>query len=104
VLEKAADQLDRLSVRAEQTGGLVAALSAPLGEDADFLRKVEPRQIAARLKGGNVAELRRRRTGPATTSGEGGRPSLLVVLAGAFAAGFLLAKLIEWRSYAASDR
>ena len=96
MLEKVADQLDRLSVRAEQRGGLAAALSAPLGENADFLRKVEPRQIAARLKGTNVAE-------PATSS-EGGRPSLLVVLAGAFAAGFLFAKLIEWRSYAAFDR
>jgi hypothetical protein len=98
VLEKAADQLERLSVQAESQGGLTGALAAPLADDADFLRKVEPSRIAARLRG--TPSEPARRTRPAKGAGALDLP-LPLVLAAALTAGFLLAKLVEWRSYAA---
>lgn len=90
-------------------GGLAAKIAPELAEDAAFLRKLKPSLIAARAKGnapmnqkpteGTIAptgpQLGRRRKPP----GKGG-PSPFLIVGVAFAAGIVLAKIIDWRGHA----
>jgi hypothetical protein len=106
LVEKSAERLEGLAHRAEEAGGLPARLAPELAEDASFLRKLKPSLIAARAKGELPTDQEPGSPTPARSSrrpkGHRGRkgPSPLIVLAGAFALGSALAKLIDWRGHA----
>jgi hypothetical protein len=109
VVDRAADQLQELANRAAGEGGLAAKIAPELADDAAFLRKLKPSLIAARVQGrapmnqkptaGTVApsgpQLGRRPKPP----GKGG-PSPFLIVGVAFAAGIVLAKVIDWRGHA----
>ena len=91
-------------------GGPKAKLAQPLADDAEFLRKLKPSLIRARMRGGaptgrapsqgrvapSAAEIRRRTKKP----GGGGGPNPWLVAGACFAAGVVLAKVIDWRGHA----
>jgi hypothetical protein len=92
-VEKAADTIDTLAVKAADKGGLAEKLAPALEEDAQFLRKLTPSKVRARLRSGSPAP--RRRPPRAARS-----KSALPTLVAAFALGVVVAKLVDWRSYA----
>lgn len=109
-IERAANRLRDLASQAAAEGGLKAKLAEPLAEDAAFLRKLKPSLIRARARGEAPTDGRPghepvapaapqlgRRSNP--MRGRGGVNPLLVVGA-AFAAGIVVAKVIDWRSHA----
>jgi hypothetical protein len=106
LVDKAAARLQELADKAAAEGGVTAKLAQPLADDADFLRKLKPSLIKARAKGktptnqkpghGAVAP-----SGPhlgtrPKPNGQSG-PSPFLILGVAFAAGILIAKIIDWR-------
>jgi hypothetical protein len=108
-VDKAADQLQEFANKAAAGGGLVAKIAPELAEDAAFLRKLKPSLIMARAKGqapknqkpaeGVVAPA------PEVSSrskprGKKKGPSPFVFVGAAFAAGVLIAKIIDWRGHA----
>jgi len=101
-VERTADKLGEAARRVSARGGLAAKLAQPLHEDSVFLRKLKPSLVLARLRGEPAPEP----AAPAAPSGpqlgarRPGGPNPLVLVAAAFAAGVLMAKLIEWRSHA----
>ena len=111
VVDKAADRLQEFANRAASEGGFAAKIAPELAEDAAFLRKLKPSLIAARAKGeapmnqppaqGTVApsgpQLGRR---PKSPSKKSGGPSPFLIVGAAFAAGIVLAKIIDWRGHA----
>ena len=120
LFERGAAFLEELSRKASANGGFAAKLVEPLGDDAAFLRKMKPTLVLARLRGepptngptnGNVAptmqppppvpepapepkppELKKPKK---KTAGGGLNP--IAVAAGAFVAGILVAKFVDWR-------
>ena len=111
VVDKAADRLQEIANRAASEGGFAAKIAPDLADDAAFLRKLKPSLIAARAKGeapmnqkpteGTVApsgpQLGRR---PRPRGKNGGGPSPFLIVGVAFAAGIVLAKIIDWRGHA----
>ena len=95
--------------RAATEGGVKAKFAQELADDAAFLRKLKPSLIVARAKGeaptnqnpsrGHVAppgpQLGKR---PKPEREQGPNPFL--VLGVAFAAGILIAKIVDWRGHA----
>jgi|RhiMetdeSRZDD1v2_1073273.scaffolds.fasta_scaffold06452_12 outer membrane biosynthesis protein TonB len=51
LVERGAAFLEQLSRKAVAEGGIAAKLAEPLGEDADFLRKMKPSLVLARIRG-----------------------------------------------------
>lgn len=105
MVDRAADGLDRAADGA-QARPLPDAAADELRSDAAFLRKLKPSLVRARLRGGTPTAADPR-VGPAAPSGPqvrtasgGGGPSPLLVVGIAFAAGIVLAKLIDWRGHA----
>ncbi len=106
LVDKAAARLQELADKAAAEGGVTAKLAQPLADDAEFLRKLKPSLIKARAKGeaptnekpghGTVAPSGPERSKPKRQSG----PSPFLVLGVAFAAGILIAKVIDWRGHA----
>jgi hypothetical protein len=110
VVDKAADRLQEFANKAASEGGLAGKIAPELAEDAAFLRKLKPSLIAARAKGeapmnqpptqGTVApsgpQLGRRPKPRGKKSG----PSPFLIVGVAFAAGIVLAKIIDWRGHA----
>jgi hypothetical protein len=108
LIDRGADRLQSLAERAAADGGAKAKLADTLAEDAAFLRKLKPSLIAARARGeaptnqtpgeGVVApsapQLGKR------PKPNGGGPNPFLVLGVAFAAGILLAKIVDWRGHA----
>ena len=103
-VDKAADQVRAAGDRAASKGGLFGMLGDELAEDAAFLRNLKPSLIVARAKGQAPTDLpsgaaaptlQLAGTGP-TESGSG--PSPLLIVGAAFAAGILLAVVIDWRA------
>ena len=109
-VDKAADRLQEFANRAAAEGGLAAKIAPELAEDAAFIRKLKPSLIAARVKGeapknqkpseGVVAP-----SGPEPGSrqkprGKKSGPSPFLIVGEAFAAGILIAKIIDWRGHA----
>lgn len=99
-LDKAAAKLEQLAARGKREGGLVGKLAENLRADADFLRRVKPRLVKARLKGTKGLK-------PATPSAPNGpqlgprhKGSPYPLLGAALAVGVLLAKVIDWRGHA----
>jgi hypothetical protein len=109
LIERGAEGLQSLAQRAAGNGGLKGKLAQELAEDAAFLRKLKPSLIAARAKGGAPTDERpgggvvvppapQTRVRP-KPRGRGG-PNPFLVVGVAFAAGVVLAKVIDWRSHA----
>ena len=108
-VETGAPKLAGLSDQAAAKGGVGEKLADELAGNASFLRKLKPSLIAARARG----ELPRNGdpgppvpapsrpaapSGPERTRKRGPNPFL--VAGAAFAAGTVLAKLIDWRGHA----
>lgn len=109
LLDQAADRLQEFANEVAGEGGLRAKIAEPLAEDAELLRRMKPSLIRARIKGESPTNLPPAQgtvapTGPplgerAKPPGEGG-PNPFLVIGVAFAAGIVLAKLIDWRGHA----
>jgi hypothetical protein len=107
-IERAADKLQELANKAAAQDGIKRKLAQPLADDAEFLRKLKPSLIAARVRGeaptdqrptdGTVTPAAAPPT-PPKVKREGGPNPWLVVAVG-LAAGIALAKWIDWRGHA----
>lgn len=109
MVDRAASWLEELAGEAARDGGLKAKLAEPLAEDAAFLRKLKPSLIAARARGhaptdqppgGRATAPSGPQLGPRPKKRRSGGPSPFLVIGAAFAAGIVLAKMIDWRSHA----
>jgi hypothetical protein len=106
LVERGANRLQELARRAAGRGdGIGEWLAEELHEDAEFLRKLKPSLMAARARGEPASPGPRpaappppRR--PKKPRKKGGGVSPLVVVGAAFAAGIVLAKVIDWRGHA----
>ena len=107
-IQAVADRLERLVANAHRAGGVKAKVADKFAGDPEFLRKLKPSLIAARAKGKTPREDTARRPTappgpqlerPPSAKRRGGVSPWLVV-GGAFAAGYLAAKVIDWRSHA----
>jgi hypothetical protein len=105
-VESAADKLARFVREAQASGGVKAKVGAAFAGDPEFVRKLKPSLVKARISGEAPTA-----TTPAAPSGpqlarppaprkRGGGPSPWVVIGAAFAAGYVLAKLVDWRGHA----
>jgi hypothetical protein len=103
LIDRGADGLRRLSEKAARRGGIASKLAEPLAEDSVFLRKLKPSLIRARARGGAPAngaghDVVPPLPPPENEQAEG--PNPFAVVGGAAAAGFLAAKVIDWRGHA----
>ena len=109
LVDKAASRLQGLADKAAAGGGVKAKVAQELADDAEFLRKLKPSLIKARAKGeaptnqkpghGTVAPSAPQLGKRPKPKGKGG-PNPFVVLGVAFAAGIMLAKIVDWRGHA----
>ena len=104
-VERGAAKLEELSRKAARAGGVKARLAEPLAEDAEFLRKLKPSLIAARVRGeAPTVEEPTRAPAPAVPPRPARKPSgprsagpnPLAVAAAMFALGILLAHVVDW--------
>jgi hypothetical protein len=108
LVDQGADRLRDLSERAAEHGGVTSKLAQPLAEDSDFLRKLKPSLIKARAKG---RAPKNQKPGHGTVGSTGakpkrpgsGGPSPFLFVGLAFAAGIVLAKIIDWKNDANPD-
>jgi hypothetical protein len=108
LVDKAAARLQEMADKAAAEGGVAAKLAQPLADDAAFLRKLKPSLIVARAKGeapthqtpaqGTVAPSGPQ-LGKRPKPGRGG-PNPLLIVGLAFAAGVVIAKVLDWRGHA----
>jgi hypothetical protein len=108
LVDRAANNLQQLADRAATEGGVKAKFAQELADDAVFLRKLKPSLIVARVKGeaptnqkpsqGSVAPSGPQLGKPKPKGAKGPNPFL--VLGVAFAAGILIAKIVDWRGHA----
>ncbi len=109
MIDKAAARLQEIADKAAAEGGMAAKFAQPLADDAAFLRKLKPSLIIARAKG-EAPTNQKPAEGVVAPSGpqlgkrpkprKTGGPNPFIVLGVAFAAGILLAKVIDWRGHA----
>jgi hypothetical protein len=104
-VESAADKLEELVREAQRSGGVKAKLGDAFAEDPEFLRKLKPSLIAARAKGEAPTDgpVRTAPSGPQLTRPKQkrrGGVSPWVVIGAALAGGYVLAKVLDWRSHA----
>ncbi len=105
-VEATADKLETLVTEAQSSGGVKAKVGAAFADDPDFVRKLKPTLIAARVKGelpsddAPAAPSGPQVSRPAAPSRRSGGLSPWAVLGVAFAAGYVLAKAIDWRGHA----
>ena len=110
LVERGATRLQDLAQRAAQRGdGIGEWLAEELNEDAAFLRKLKPSLIAARARGERPATpptppppaaSRPEKPKKEKKRRNGGGPAPLLIVGAAFAAGILLAKVVDWRGHA----
>jgi len=105
-VETAADKLEDFVQDARRSGGVKAKVGDALAEDPEFLRKLKPSLIKARAKGEAPTDEPPTQVKPppppprTKPKRKGGGPSPFVVLGAALAAGYVLAKMIDWRGHA----
>jgi hypothetical protein len=109
LIDQAADRLQEFADEVAGEGGLKAKIAEPLADDAALLRRMKPSLIRARIKGeaptnlspahGTVAPTGSQLDERPKPPGEAG-PNPWVVIGVAFAAGIVIAKLIDWRGHA----
>lgn len=120
LFERGAAFLEQLSRKAASEGGFVAKVAEPLAEDADFLRKLKPTLVMARLRGEAPTDGRVEAAPTVETPSpspppppnpeptrekkakkkSGGGPNPILIGVAAFAVGVVVAKLIDWRGHA----
>jgi hypothetical protein len=108
LIDRGAARLEELAREAAGSGGVRAKFADELAEDAAFLRKLKPSLIAARARGkATTSEPPRAATPPPRPKPQpnsrprrSGGPNPVLVIGIAFAAGLLLAHVIDWRSHA----
>jgi hypothetical protein len=102
LIEKGAERLEQASDRVGSGNGFKGRLREELADDAQFLRKLKPSAIAARAHGEKPPEDTMVATPPPRPQrrSSGGGPNPLLVVACAFVAGYVLAKLVDWRGHA----
>jgi hypothetical protein len=109
LIERGAVRLQELANKAAVNGGIKSKLANELADDAAFLRKLKPSLIAERARGRGPVNQRPGQdvvAPPGPQLGERprppkpshGGPNPFVVVGVAFAAGILLAKIIDWRA------
>ena len=105
LVERGAAKLQELSRDLASRGGFGAQIAPELAEDAEFLRKLKPSLIAARIRGEASTNARPPSERPLATKpkkpktpGEG--PNPLLIVGGALVLGIVLAKMIDWRGHA----
>jgi hypothetical protein len=118
LIEKGANRLQEFAnqTAANGGGGVKAKLAQELADDAAFLRKLKPSLIVARARGQAPTDQKPaegvleptapprpepegREPEPPRRGGGGRGPNPLLVVGIAFAAGIVLAKVIDWRSH-----
>lgn len=105
-VETAADKLEDFVQDARRSGGVKAKVGEALAEDPQFLRKLKPSLIKARAKGeaptdGSATQVKPPPPPPRPKrKKKGGGPSPFLVIGAALAAGYVLAKMIDWRGHA----
>ena len=108
IVERGATRLQQLARKAAQRGdGIGEWLAEELNEDAAFLRKLKPSLIAARARGERPAPppapptpTATRPEQPKKAKKRNGGPSPVLIVGAAFAAGILIAKVVDWRGHA----
>jgi hypothetical protein len=109
-IERAADKLQELANKAAAQDGFKRKLAQPLADDAEFLRKLKPSLIAARVRGeaptgqppatGTVTPAPEPGARPKPPKPKGQGPNPWLVAAVGLAAGIAVAKWIDWRGHA----
>jgi hypothetical protein len=105
-VETAADKLEDFVQDARRAGGVKAKVGDALAEDPDFLRKLKPSLIKARAKGEAPTDEPPTQVKPPPPAPKPRKPktkggmSPFLVIGAAFAAGYVIAKIIDWRGYA----
>ena len=106
-VDAAADKVASFVRDGRSSGGLKGKLGDAFADDPEFIRKLKPSLMRARAKGQQPVE-----PAPQAPSGpqlgrpkarkrkRGGGPSPWLVVGVAFAAGYVLAKTIDWRGHA----
>jgi hypothetical protein len=105
LVERGAEKLQELSRDLASRGGFGAQIAPDLAEDAEFLRKLKPSLIVARVRG-EAPVSSGSSAAPATsvkpkkpkTPGEG--PNPLLIVGCALVLGIVFAKVIDWRGHA----
>lgn len=104
LIDRGADGLRQLSVKAARRGGMASKLAQPLAEDSVFLRKLKPSLIKQRAKGAAPTNGAAHDAVPPLPEPErtntGNGPNPFAVIVGAAAAGFAVAKVVDWRGHA----
>lgn len=109
LVDRAANSLQQIADRAAKEGGVKAKFAQELADDAVFLRKLKPSLIAARAKGEAPKNQKPSQGHVAPTGPQLGKrpkpkrakgPNPFVVLGVAFAAGIVIAKIVDWRGHA----
>jgi hypothetical protein len=110
-VESAADKLDTFVKEAQASGGVKAKVGEALREDPEFLRKLKPSLIKARATGEAPTDepaggARSAPSGPQIArpkppkAKRKGGASPWLVIGAALAAGYMLAKVVDWRGHA----
>jgi hypothetical protein len=107
-LDRAGDALEKKAATLAGQGGLKAKLANELADDAEFLRKLKPSLIKARVKGRaptneQPGEVRVAPAGPQLDRPKpkrAGGPNPWLVLGAALAVGIAIAKVVDWRGHA----
>jgi hypothetical protein len=113
LVERGAAFLEELSHKAAAEGGFVAKLAEPLADDAQFLRRMKPTLVLARLRGTAPPDTSQNgapvtqpppppvpEPAPKPKKKQAGGPNPLVIVGAAFVAGVFLAKVVDWRGHA----
>jgi hypothetical protein len=108
LVDRAAARLQEIANKAAAEGGVAAKLAQPLADDAAFLRKLKPSLILARAKGQSPTNQKPAQGAVAPSGPQLGKrrkpgghgPSPFLVVGIAFAAGIVLAKIVDWRGHA----
>jgi hypothetical protein len=106
-VDTAADKVAAFVRESRSSGGLKGKLGDAFADDPEFIRKLKPSLIKARAKGGVPVEpAPRAPSGPQVERPKPPKarrrrgPSPWLVVGAAFAAGYVLAKTIDWRGHA----
>lgn len=104
-VDKAADKLETFVDDGRAEGGIKGKAADQLAEDPAFLRKLKPSLITARVKGETpptgAAPAGPQLDRPKPTKPKNKKPmSPFLVVGLAFAVGYTLAKVIDWRGHA----
>jgi hypothetical protein len=108
-VDTAADKVASFVRGARSAGGIKGKVGHALADDPEFIRKLKPSLIKARAKGRGTPEpaggtphapsgpqLER----PTRRAKRSGGPNPWLVVGAAFAAGYVLAKVVDWRGHA----